>query len=229
MRLKQDLEAEVEAILGTSWQGRGGREVPEPEDVRLGNDAVMLDATVLYADMADSTALVTTYHWWFAAQIYKAYLISACRIIRQNSGVITAFDGDRVMAVYVEEGRDAAAARTALQIRFAVERIINPAIQRRFATDFAVKQVVGIDRGILYAARTGIRGSNDLVWVGTAANYAAKLSSVRDGYATHVTDAVYRNLDNSTIYVANNQHMWMRYCRAATGLTMHCSNYCWEP
>jgi class 3 adenylate cyclase len=38
---------------------------------------------------------------WFAAEIYKSYLISACRIIRDNGGEITAFDGDRVMAVFI--------------------------------------------------------------------------------------------------------------------------------
>ena len=33
---------------------------------------------------------------------------------------------------------------------------------------------LGIDTSKLFVARTGIRKSNDLVWVGRAANYAAK-------------------------------------------------------
>ena len=96
--------------------------------MKLGNDAVKLDATVLYADLADSTGLVKDFTWWFAAEVYKAYLICSCHIIRQNGGVITAFDGDRVMAVYIGDGRDAAAARTGLQINYAVSNIINPKI-----------------------------------------------------------------------------------------------------
>ena len=104
MGLKQDLETEVDAIFRTQWSERDGRKVPEPEHVKLGNDAVKLDGTVLYADLADSTNLTRAYKWWFAAEVYKAYLVCVCRIIRQNGGVITAFDGDRVMAIYIGDG-----------------------------------------------------------------------------------------------------------------------------
>lgn len=36
---------------------------------------------------------------------------------------------------------------------------------------------MGIDCGVLLAAKTGVRVDSDLVWVGPAANYAAKLNS----------------------------------------------------
>src|SRR5438132_13484882 len=97
MGLKQELVSEVDAIFNIEFKERDGRNVPEAEDVKLGNDAVKLDGTVLYADLADSTDLVKKYHSWFAAEVYKAYLHCACKIIRQYHGVITAFDGDRVM------------------------------------------------------------------------------------------------------------------------------------
>ncbi len=74
MKSHDDIKAEVEQILKTQWNRREGREVPEAESVQLGNDAVELDATVLYADMADSTGLVIGYKDWFAAEVYKAYL-----------------------------------------------------------------------------------------------------------------------------------------------------------
>ena len=91
---------ELTEILRTRWEERDGRIVPEAEDVTLGNDAVKLDATVLYADLADSTELVKTYSSTFAAEVYKSYLHCAARVIKNYDGVITAFDGDRVMAVY---------------------------------------------------------------------------------------------------------------------------------
>ena len=48
--------------------------VPESDDLKLSNDAVNLDATVLYADMAGSTNLVSTYKPEFAAEVYKTFL-----------------------------------------------------------------------------------------------------------------------------------------------------------
>jgi len=228
--LKQELESEVDAIFRTEWKERDGRKVPEPEDVKLGNEAVKLEGTVLYADLADSTALVKNYHWWFAAEVYKAYLICACKIIHHNDGVITAFDGDRVMALYIGDWRDTAAARTGLQISYAVNEIINPKIKARFTTDFVMEQSVGIERSTLRAVRTGIHGSNDLVWVGTAANIAAKLCNYQDGFATHLTEDVYMNLDNSVVYGGNSsQNMWSSAYWQEQGKTIYCSNWQWEP
>jgi class 3 adenylate cyclase len=232
--LKQDLETEVDAIFRTQWHERDGRKVPEPEDVKLGNDAVKLDGTVLYADLADSTNLVKDYKWWFGAEVYKAYLVCACRIIRQNGGVITAFDGDRVMAVYIGDGRDAAAVRSAMQINYATTQIVTAKIEQVFpppnGTPYHVKQGVGIDRSVLYAVRTGIRGSNDLVWVGMAANIAAKMSMIRDGYATHITHEVYQNLDDSTTYGGTpRQNMWSDNYWVELGTYIHRSTYWWEP
>ncbi len=76
-------------------------QVPETEDIKLGNEGVRLDGTVLYADLQDSTGLVDAYKTEFAAEVYKSYLLTACKIIRDEGGVITAFDGDRVMALYI--------------------------------------------------------------------------------------------------------------------------------
>jgi hypothetical protein len=56
--LAEDLTQEIKNIFETSWQERDGQKVPEAEDVKLGNDAVKLRATVLYANLAESTDLV---------------------------------------------------------------------------------------------------------------------------------------------------------------------------
>lgn len=82
MGLKDDLEAEVATIFRSSWTERDGETVPEAENLKLGNDAVKLKATVLYADLADSTALVDGHDKSFAAEIYKTFLHCAAKIIR---------------------------------------------------------------------------------------------------------------------------------------------------
>ena len=74
MGLKEYLTGEVATIFKTKWEERDGTVVPTSESVKLGNDAVRLDATVLYADLADSTKLVDGWKNWFVAKVYKAYL-----------------------------------------------------------------------------------------------------------------------------------------------------------
>lgn len=103
MSLTSELAEKVETILQSQWTTRDGNVVPEAEDVGLDNDAVELEATVLYADLADSTDLVDQHSSDFAAEIYKSYLHCAAKLIASEGGEITAYDGDRIMAVFVHK------------------------------------------------------------------------------------------------------------------------------
>ena len=209
MSLKEELDEEVAQILKDAWEERDGTVVPSEDSVKLGNDAVKLDATVLYADMADSTELVDGYKPWFAAEMYKTFLHCAAKIIRSESGVITAYDGDRVMGVFIGDSKNTSAVRSAMKINFAVRSIINPARQARYPKNtYVLKHVIGIDTSALFAARTGVRGANDLVWVGRAANYAAKLATLPDAYPTYITKEVYDVMYKSVRISSDGREMW---------------------
>ena len=229
MGLGDDLNSEVRKILREQWTTREGRVVPESDDLKLGNDAVTLDGTVLYADLDDSTKLVDTEKPWFVAEVYKCYLACAARIIRSEGGEITSYDGDRIMAVFIGDSKNTDAARTALKINFAVLKIINPAIENQYSdANYTVKHVVGIDTSNLFVARTGIRGANDLVWVGRAANYAAKLSS-RSGPATQITAAVYNKLNRESKIGGNGRNMWTQTTAREIGnKTIYTSTWYWK-
>jgi class 3 adenylate cyclase len=208
MSLSDDLRREVKSILSDKWSEREGQKVPESEDLRLGNAAVKLEGTVLYADLDASTNLVDEYKPFFAAEIYKSYLHCVAKIVRSEGGVITSYDGDRIMAVYTGDYKNTSAARTALKINYAVKNIINPAIEKQYNNNYTIKQVVGIDTSLLFVARTGIRGSNDLVWVGRSANYAAKLTTLSSYYASRITGDLYNKLNKTAKYSNGDQSMW---------------------
>ena len=231
MKSLAEIEAAVDSILSTVWSRREGRVVPDADGVRLGNDAVELDATILYADLADSTALVKGYKDWFAAEIYKSYLTISCEIIKNNAGVITAFDGDRVMAVFIGEAKNSSAAKAALQINWVVKNVLNEKIKVKYPkTSYEVRHGVGIDTGKVMVAKAGIHGFNDLVWVGAAANVAAKLSSLRDGgYSSYVTKEVHSMLNEASKLGADKRPMWSEYVWPETGAVVMRSNWLWKP
>jgi class 3 adenylate cyclase len=183
-----ELRSEVRTVLRTTWTERDGRVVPDTDSLKLGNDAIKIKGTVLYADLSASTKLVDTNKPHFAAGIYKVYLLCAARLIRGRNGTITAYDGDRIMAVYTGDGMVEDAVRTALQINACVQDVINPLIKESYpSSTYQVQQTVGIDVSDLFVAKTGVRGANDLVWVGRAANHAAKLAAMKPTYATWIT------------------------------------------
>jgi len=228
MSLGDDLKSEVAKFFSEQWTTREGQKVPESSDLKLANDAVKLEATVLYADLSGSTKLVDGYKPHFAAEIYKSYLHCAAKIIRSEGGAITSYDGDRVMAVFIGDSKDTSAARAGLKINYATKNIVNPAIKAQYNTEFQASQTVGIDTGTLFVARTGIRGYNDLVWVGRAANYAAKLTELPSEYPTWITGSVYSMLHNS-LKTSDDKNIWeARKWTAMNDHSIYRSSWWWS-
>src|SRR5437016_4133112 len=116
MALKDDLSSDVDRILRQEWNVRDGQVVPKTEDVPLEGGAVKLTATMLYADLADSTDLAMNYDRRIAAKVFKSFLSCSSKIIRSVGGEIRSFDGDRVMGVFVGNNKNTAAAKCALKI-----------------------------------------------------------------------------------------------------------------
>lgn len=232
MALKEDLEDYVGKALREFWTTREGRKVPETNDLTMSNDAVRLDATVLYADLAHSTQMTRKFLDYVSAEIYKSYLYSASRIITACGGVITAYDGDRVMGVFIGDGKNSAAAKAGLQINWAVRDIIRPKLRAMYtsAKDFTLEQRVGIDTSKLFVARTGIRGSNDLVWVGNASNNAAKLAALDPTYyQTYITADVYEMLNKGSKYGGTaSEDMWTDLGSSQMGYKIYGSSWKWK-
>ncbi len=211
MALRDDLTEVVDAVYRARWGYRKGYVVPDDTSVTFGNEGVQLDGVVLYADLAESTVLVDNAPAWFAAEIYKTYLYCAARLITTNGGDVTAYDGDRIMGVFVGNGKEANAIEAALQLNHAVFSIINPLLNQHYAAaSYRVKHGIGIDTGALMAAKTGARGANDLVWVGRAANHAAKLAAVR-GYGSLVMTQEVRDALPVRLLVVNGRQVWEQY------------------
>lgn len=227
MGLKSDLEAEVGRIYYGDWARRDGRKVPEDVDVGAGKDAVDIDATILYADLDESTKLVDGYKDWFAAENYKTFLQCATKIIRSEGGHIRSFDGDRVMGVFFGTTKNIEAVRCGLKIHWAVKNIIQPKMLLKYPkAEYVMKHVVGIDSSKIMVAKTGIRNSNDLVWIGRSANHAAKLSALSPATPTWITDLVYDSLDANTKISSDSKDIWSeRKWEKQDNRRVYCSNY----
>lgn len=208
MGIKDDLEKQVRQVFKEMWKERDGTVIPDDTSITLGNDGVNLDGTVLYADLSESTKMVDKKTAKFSAEIYKTFLLCAARIIRHQGGSVTAYDGDRIMAVFIGERKNTRAAKAALQLNWACKRLIQPLKDETYPkSDFTINHTVGIDTSKLLVAKTGVRGANDLVWVGRAANWAAKLTTLPHDTPTWITKAVYDVLADDA-KLSSGKNMW---------------------
>lgn len=230
MAFKDDLQTKINTVFNTKMVMRSGTAVPNDTSVTLGSDGVEIDATVLYADLSESTKLVDTKYAWFAVQVYKSYLLSSAQIIKDEGGEVTAYDGDRVMGVFVGDYKNTRAVRAALRINTAVTRQINPVIANKYgANNYIVRHTVGVDTSKLLVAKTGIRGANDLVWIGRAANYAAKLCNLKESYNIWITKTVYDMMDNAVKNAATGENMWgARLWTSMNNFEIYGTTYIWN-
>jgi adenylate cyclase len=213
MGLADDIAAAVTNVVCSDWDTRKGTVVPATDDVKLRNGAVEVDAVYLYADLADSTGLARDFTRTTAAKVIRAYLDATCRVIKARGGQIRSFDGDRVMAVFMGENKNTAAAKCGLQIHYVVDKIVRPKVEANLSSivskGFQIKHCVGIDSGTALIVRGGVRGHNDLVSIGRAPNVAAKLSDIRNGaYRTYITESVFKIMHKSAKLSSEDKLMW---------------------
>lgn len=212
MSLKDDLAEARDAILGSDFVVRTGTVVPTTETVGY-DQAVKLAATYLYADMVDSSGLVAASPKDTVGKVLRLYLDLSVRIIRARGGHIRSFDGDRVMGVFIGDGRRDTAVRADMQIRWACDELIQPKIKAKYGSiqrsGWTLKPGCGIASGEAFIIRGGVRQtSNDLVSVGVVPNLAAKLSDIRHlPYTTRICVVTYQSL-TSTGSLSNGVNMW---------------------
>jgi class 3 adenylate cyclase len=115
-----------------------------------------------------------------------------------------------------------------MRINWCRWHIIRPEIKVRYTdTPFLLNHVCGIDTSQLFVAKTGTRNANDLVWVGRAANYAAKLAALDHAKATWITDAVYKKLTDETKF-SKGVNMWVPHTwNTMNKIQIHASTYEW--
>jgi adenylate cyclase len=212
-KLRDDLDSDVRTVITTLWDTRKGRTVPSTTDVVLPGGAVELDATFLYADMADSSKMAKELDRRVAAKILKAFLATSTRLIRHCGGSIASFDGDRVMGIFIGHSKNSSAAKCALQIDYVVQEIIKPKFTSKYDpvrnASFSIGHGTGIDTGTVLAVCAGARNHNDLIWIGRAPNLAAKLSDLRKyPYSIWITASVYNDLDKGLKYDGDGKDIW---------------------
>lgn len=216
MALKADVVSDIHKTVRTALDTTVRTDlaldtVPDPDNMGY-SQGVYLPSTYLYADMADSSGLVALSPADTVARVIKAYLAVSTRIIRANRGHIRSFDGDRVMGIYAGTDRQTRAVKSAMQIKWAMNELVRPAIEAQFKSiregDWQLNHACGIASGKALLVRGGFRGNDDLVSIGTAPNLAAKLSDLREPrFNTYLGKGTYSGLTDAAI-VSNGKNMW---------------------
>jgi class 3 adenylate cyclase len=136
------------------------------------------------------------------------------------------------MAIFIGNAKNSTAVKAALNISWAVEEVIRPALKAKWpGFNWVMRHGVGIDSGEALLVRGGVHGNNDIVSIGGAPNIAAKLSDIRTGRSIYISEPVYLGLNEESKY-ANGVDMWTRLGVETFGgklVPYYGSSYRWAP
>jgi len=212
MSIADDVANDVQLAILDNWDRRDGVVVPDTSSVKFRGGGVDLEAVFLYSDLADSTSMAM-WNQYTTARVCKAFLSSSTRLIRHHGGAVRSFDGDRVMGVFVGSSKNTSAVKCALRINWMFNHLLRPKFEAAYEEfrngKFSLRHCSGVDRSMTIAVRAGIRDNDDIIWVGRAANIAAKLSAIRDTpYHSFITGDVFDAMTDEAKTWRDGQAMW---------------------
>ncbi len=140
------------------------------------------EATVLFADIADFTAMTEEAGPQRIVEVLNAYFDAVTRIISERSGVVTQFQGDAVLATFNVPLADSEHARNALDAAVAIRALTS---SREFG-DMAVRARVGVCTGQVVAGSVGGGGRESYTVHGDTVNLAARLEALNKEHGTEI-------------------------------------------
>ena len=200
--------------------------VPDTNSAGLtfGNRGLVGKFAFLFVDIRNSSTLHEKYGFAKAAKIYQSFHDINVRVIEENDGSVRAFDGDRIMGVFVGDYKNSNAAKATMQIQWAIRNILNPKLKTTITCG------AGIDSGEILVAKVGKgrdKNNNDLVWIGKADNYASHLANeAKDSIiiSTNSYDVLSKDKKIST----DGRAIWQpRVITLKSGKTVNCFESVW--
>ena len=129
------------------------------------------------------------------------------------------------------------AATCALKINYAMANVIQPNLTAYFQSvqksGFTISMRLASIAALSWPCASGIRGANDISWIGRAPNFAARLSELRDaGYSSYISAEVFSEM-NDTAKLSTHQPprpMWeSRQLEWQEQMPIYRSNWTWTP
>jgi len=149
MTLLDTLQSEVDTIFRIDWQLMDANVIPEAEEIAPANGAFKIEATFLYADLADVLVLAEKCSWETTAKIIRAYLDIADRLILAEGGTAGRAGSHSVMGIFSGEAPNTSAVNCARKIDWMVEKVLTPKAYTAFQSirnnKLSIRHCIGID------------------------------------------------------------------------------------
>jgi len=180
MATNQEALDQIKQYLNESYTRSTTYSVPKKNDLTFGNTVKKLEhAKIFYIDMRKSRKILTDASDFWSVKIHKAFLRAIIHCIEKRDGHLRSFNGDGILAFFIDDNAASKAVRAAMDIKGYVNEINDILVKSsKNKIDFGI----GIAQGPVMIAKSGKGGDDqtkqDLIWIGIALYVAVELSEL---------------------------------------------------
>ncbi len=205
-----DIIEEMEERLDERLEVQDSTKIPSPEDLPLHqNTGSKLETAAFYIDLRGYSDLLESRRFDTVGRIISAFHYTIARFIKFHSGHIISFMGDGLLALFDPESNPIEnAVRCALKYKYFFKNYFLDKIKERWKIE--LDYGIGVAYGQIIAIRTGMRGENDITWVGRCIKDAVKIGDYIDNSYKNVgiTHSVYNKLPEGLERVEDGTECW---------------------
>jgi len=180
MSTNEETLDQIEQYLSEMYTRSRIYSVPKKNDLTFGNTIKKLEhVKVFYIDMRKSRKILTDATDFWSVKIHKAFLRAVIHCIEKRDGHLRSFNGDGILAFFIDDKAASRAVRAAMDIKGFVNEINSILAENdKKKIDFGI----GIAQGPIMIAKSGKGGDDqtkqDLIWIGIALYVAVELSEL---------------------------------------------------
>jgi len=168
MSLGEEIKEKISEYMSSKYDITDAIVIPDKNSISFGAQAKKIKhGIVLYADIRGSRDLLSDGTPLLTARTHKSFLYVVAKCIRNQDGKLRSFSGDSAMAFFIGENAAIRAVRSAMKIKGAVLKILNPILKEK--TEKPLNFGIGIAQGEILIVKSGVGGEEmyqDLIWIG---------------------------------------------------------------
>lgn len=189
-------EAMIRALSARGKKILKGLVLPDPDSLGIA-EGRYLRAAILYADIRGFTSMIESFPARHSLVALEVFVSEMTRVARDLSGEVVDCAGDRILVAFARPPFDTSnkPAQQSFECAIWMQTVMTMAIQPLLATAGYpdISCGIGVDYSDVVVARVGIRNRPKLVFLGNAANRAAKLEGIADPGQTVFSPIIYQN------------------------------------
>ncbi len=200
----------MEEKLNGRLEVQDSTKIPSPEDLPLHqNTGSKLETAAFYIDLRGYSDLLENRRFDTVGRIISAFHYTIARFIKFHSGHIISFMGDGLLALFEPKNNPIKnAVECALKYKYFFKNYFSNEIRERWKIE--LDYGIGIAYGQIIAIRTGMKGKNDITWVGRCIKDAVKIGDYlnKSNGNIGITHSVYDKLPEGLRRAGDDTECW---------------------